>query len=130
MNTVKRIQVVSFLPRVSTILFSLLFICAVWIGPRMMNMDGDLGRHLTVGNYILTHASIPTRDLFSYTMQGQPFTPHEWLSEVLFALAFRALGFNGVVVLSALLIATTFWLIFKEMIRREMNLLVSLGLIF
>ncbi len=80
----------------------------------MMNMDGDLGRHLTVGNYILDQGEIPLRDVFSHTMAGEPITPHEWLSQVLFALAERLLGLDGVVLLTALVIPSAFWLVFKR----------------
>ena len=76
--------------------------------PQMMNGDADLGRHITLGNYILDNASIPTTDLFSYTMTGAFMVPHEWLSQILFALAHRVAGLNGVAWLTALLIAGTY----------------------
>ena len=76
--------------------------------PQMMNGDGDLGRHITLGNYMLDTASIPTTDLFSHTMMGSFMVPHEWLSQILFALVHRAAGLNGVAWLTALLIAGTY----------------------
>ena len=72
----------------------------------MMNVDGDLGRHITIGNFILDNWKIPLQDVFSHTMAGQTLTPHEWLSQVLFALAERIAGFNGVLFLCAAVIAT------------------------
>jgi hypothetical protein len=76
------------------------------LAPRLLNGDGDLGRHLRVGGSIIDGWALPFQDRFSYTMAGHPLVPYEWLSEVLYALAHRAAGLPGVAVLSALLFAT------------------------
>ncbi len=101
------------LPGLGDILWIATILAVIGMGSRMLNIDGDLGRHLTIGGYILDHGRVPTADLFSHTMAGQPLTPHEWLAQVLFALAYRVMGLNGVVVLCALVIATSFWLVFR-----------------
>jgi hypothetical protein len=105
------------LPSLGQILFIAIFLAAIGLGPRLMNMDGDLGRHLTLGNYILDSKHIPTRDIFSFTKIGDPLTPHEWLSDVIFTLAYRLGGFNGVVWLTALVIALSVWLIYSASLR-------------
>jgi hypothetical protein len=87
---------------------------ALGFGPRMLNVDGDIGRHLTIGRYILEHGSVPTKDLFSHTMMGQPLTPHEWLSQAFFAMAHQWMGLNGVVLLTAVVIATCFCLVYRQ----------------
>jgi hypothetical protein len=97
------------------------------LGPRIYNGDGDLGRHITIGDYILDNQTIPTRDIFSHTMPGEHLTPHEWLAQVIFALAHRLLGLDGVVLLSALLIATTFTLCYRHCQQRSGLVLVSLA---
>lgn len=102
------------LPGLGDILWIAVFAGAILLGPQMMNIDGDLGRHLTIGEYILDTGRVPTADLFSHTMTGQPVTPHEWLSQALFALVHRWLGLNGVVLLSGLVIATSFWLVYRR----------------
>jgi hypothetical protein len=95
-------SIVSYLlPRLRDILFIALFLGVVGLGPRLLNVDGDLGRHLTIGAYILENRVIPTRDIFSHTLAGAPLTPHEWLAEVFYALAYRLAGLNGVVLLCA-----------------------------
>ena len=38
------------------------FFGVLGLGPNMINADGDLGRHITVGNYILNSGVIPLRD--------------------------------------------------------------------
>jgi hypothetical protein len=115
------------IPRLQDMLFIALFLAVIMIGPRMLNIDGDLGRHLTIGEHILATLSIPTRDLFSYTMAGEALTPHEWLAQLIFAISNRLIGLDGVVILCALLIATTFTILFRQCNRRSGMPLVGLG---
>lgn len=77
--------------------------------PDMLNSDGDLGRHLTVGSIILDTRAIPAHDVFSHTRSGEPLVLHEWLSEVVFASAYRAAGLNGVAWLTALLLSVIYF---------------------
>ena len=113
------------LPSLGAILWIGIFIAVVGMGPRLMNVDGDLGRHLTIGRYILDSGQIPTRDLFSHTLYGQSLTPHEWLSQVIFALAERWLGLDGVILVCGLVIATSFWLVFRLARSQSHSLLVA-----
>ena len=64
--------------------------------------DGDTWWHVAAGNWILDHRAVPDTDPFSFTFAGQPWTAHEWLSEILFALAYGAAGWSGVVLLTGL----------------------------
>lgn len=111
---------------------NLLWMAAFWgvliRGRRMMNADGDLARHLALGRYILDTGKIPLQDLFSHTMTGDPLTPHEWLAQVLFALAERVFGFEGVIILCALVISTAIWLVFKH-IRGEIKAILPAVLV-
>ncbi len=69
--------------------------------PQEMLNDGDTWWHLSAGDWILAHGAVPRQDPFSYTFGGQPWTAHEWLSEVLLSLAYRAGEWAGVMVLTA-----------------------------
>ena len=102
------------LPGLGDILWIGAFLGVIGLGPRMMNIDGDLGRHITIGRVILERGRVPLADLFSHTMMGQPVTPHEWLSQLLFALAHNLMGLNGVVLLCGLVIGTSFWLVYRR----------------
>lgn len=93
------------LPAPADIVFILmLFSASVLRGWQAVNTDGDLGRHIRVGETILERGSLFYEDLFSWTMAGRPFVPYEWLSEVLYALAHRAAGIAGAIALTALVI--------------------------
>ncbi|MBA3532206.1 MAG: hypothetical protein H0T73_09830 [Ardenticatenales bacterium] len=94
---------------------ALLFLLIFWVGllfaPPMLNSDGDLGRHITLGRYMLSSRQIPTEDLFSHTMAGAHMVPHEWLSQLLFALAHEMAGLNGVVWLTMAVLAGSYALL-------------------
>lgn len=114
------------LPRLSDALFAALLAGLMTIAPRLLNQDGDTGRHLAVGRTILASGQIPRADIFSHTMSGQPLAPHEWLAQVVFALADQALGLGGVTLLTALVLAAAFTLMYAEARRRSGLPLVSL----
>ncbi len=118
------------LPRLRDFVFILILAGAVLTGPRMLNTDSDLGRHLTLGDYILTHYQIPTHDILSYTKAGEARPPYEWLSQVAFALAYRLLNLDGVVLLSALVIAAAFALVYVDAVHRTKAPITSLFLTF
>ena len=95
-------------------------------GSRMLSIDSDLGRHLTIGNYILDHRSIPTHDLFSHTLTDQSRPPYEWLSQIFFAISYRLLHLDGVILLTAIIIGITTLLIFQHSKHRSKSPLIAL----
>ena len=65
--------------------------------------DGDTWSHLATGDWIIAHRVVPRVDPFSlWAPAAPPWTAHEWLSEILLALAFRLAGWSGVVILTGL----------------------------
>jgi hypothetical protein len=62
--------------------------------------DGDTFSHLATGEWIIAHGGAPRADPFSHSMPGAPWIAHEWLSELLLALAFRLGGWGGVVLIT------------------------------
>lgn len=92
----------------------------------MLSIDSDLGRHITLGNYILDHRVVPTRDLFSHTLTGESRPPYEWLSQVAFAISHRVMGLDGVILLTAILISVSILVVFRHSIHRSGSPLVAL----
>jgi len=68
--------------------------------------DGDTWSHVATGEWIIAHGTAPHADPFSHSMPGAPWTAHEWLSEVLLALALRLAGWSGVVLMTGAAAAT------------------------
>jgi hypothetical protein len=90
----------------------------------LLNSDGDLGRHLRVGEYVLTQGWLRS-DAFSFTRFGQPFVGYEWLSEVLYAWVYRLGGLPLVAVACGLLIAGTYSLLIVVLLRRGVDPLLA-----
>ncbi len=113
-------------PRFQDAIFVGILIAVASQGSLLLNGDGDLGRHITIGNYILNNLKIPTQDIFSHTMAGQPIIPHEWLAQLSFGAINALMGLDGIVLLIAVLIATAFTLTYREMLRRDVFRILSI----
>lgn len=73
--------------------------------------DPDIWWHMKTGERILQEFRLPTEDSFAYTSsffqdRSEEFILQQyWLTDVSYALAFKALGFTGISLLSGLLFA-------------------------
>lgn len=67
--------------------------------------DGDTSWHLAAGRLILAKFTIPHTDPFSFTFYGQPWTAHEWLSEVILAGVYSLGSWAAVAVLIGMAVA-------------------------
>jgi hypothetical protein len=74
--------------------------------PQILN-DGDTLWQIRTGEWILNHHAIPAIDPFSFTAGTRPWFAHEWLAETLLAVAWRAGGMHGVMVLAATAVGLT-----------------------
>lgn len=97
-----------WLPSVETIIFMLVFYLSLFVMPYLINSDGDLGRHITIGQMLIDTRRVPAEDVFSHTMFGEKLILHEWLSDVLFSLVYRFWGMNGIAWLTSSIIAGTY----------------------
>lgn len=88
-----------------------LFILFVFLAALQIPDDPDLWWHLRTGEYVLENG-IPDTDPFTYTVRDEPWGMHEWLSDVTMFKVWDWLGFNGLAVVFALLIAAAFALIY------------------
>ena len=85
-------------PRLAPALAALLVFAVVVLAPQVLN-DGDSYWHVAAGGWMLDHRQVLHTDVFSYTFAGRPWHTHEWLAEVLMAVAWRLSGWSGVVLL-------------------------------
>lgn len=87
--------------------------------------DGDACMHWRVGEDMLRSGQIVRADSYSHTMPGALVITKEWLAEILYAAAGRLGGLYALAVLGALVIATTFWLLHRRLLRDGNDLLVA-----
>ncbi len=95
----------------------------------MISGDGDPSLHWRIGNWIIENRAMIFTEQFSHTRLGAPLISKEWLSEVIFAAAGNAFGWNGATVLAALLIATTLGLLYRRIRADGVELLVAVGIV-
>jgi hypothetical protein len=91
--------------------------------------DAGIGWHIRTGQQILATHAIPHVDSFSSTMAGRPWFAWEWLYDIAVGQLEASLGLNGVVWLTAVVIATVFSWTFALLIARGTNLLIAVGLV-
>jgi len=99
------------------------FFFAFWIvslAKIVSNMQGqypDLWGHVLYGLAHLNSGKIALTDPYSYTAHGLPWINHEWLSELIFAYAWRSTGMTGLWFLRLIMGGTILGLVFFRIFR-------------
>lgn len=91
-------------------------LCVLVSGGSMLG-DPDSYWHVSVGQWIIEHRSVPQADYFSHSVPGVPWISHEWLSEVFFAALYRLAGWNGLVIATALCFSATLAVMTRFLLR-------------
>jgi hypothetical protein len=87
----------------------------------LLNSDGDLARHLRLGEWMLQERMLLQVDNFSFTKAGEAFLAFEWGSGVAYALVHRLGGLPAVALFAGLLIAITYALLVVFLRRRGVD---------
>ena len=82
-------------------LAGLIMYTVVLFAPQVL-YDADTFWHIAAGELMLDTRQVIHTDPFSHTVPGRAWQTHEWFSEILMALAWRAAAWNGIVVLGGL----------------------------
>ena len=100
-------------------------------GGRLLN-DPDTYWHIAAGRWMIEHRMVPDRDPFSYTFQGAPWVPHEWLAELVLAVAHGGAGWGGVIGVTALAMAASLglltWFLSRSLAPRYALVLAMMAL--
>ena len=83
----------------------------------------DLFWHLSAGERILTDWRLPDADWLSFTRAGAPWVDFEWLSQVLFTLLYRAVGWWGLIALKIALLVGAARIIEGALAKRGLGVL-------
>ena len=60
-----------------------------------MFVDPDVWWHIKQGQFILATHHVPTKDIYSQTLTGRPWTAYEWLGDVLLGAVYGLGGLRG-----------------------------------
>jgi len=103
-----------------TDLFFVLLLGSLACGTLAQKLLGDagIGWHIRDGEQILSTHAVPRNDPFSSTTEGKPWYAWEWLYDFEMGIIHEHAGLNGVVFLSALIIAFVFAYLFRLLLAR------------
>ena len=73
-----------------------LLVAAIFAFSARAIAEPDIWWHLRNASHLLQYHSLPSVDSYSFTAAGSPSLDFEWLSEVPFLLAFKAMGLQGI----------------------------------
>ena len=117
-------------PSVADLIFIILLAAMTGgiLAPRMLG-DASIGWHIRNGELMLRSHSITRTDPFSVTMSGEAWYAWEWLYDVAIAGVHHWFGLNGVVLVTAVIIAGTFLLTLRLSLRRGADLPLTVVLL-
>lgn len=98
------------------VLGALLYVMLLALGGKLLN-DADTYWQIALGDWMIANRAVPHVDIYSWTVAGQPWISSQWLAQVIFAAVYGALGWSGVVAVSALAIASAFGLLAYYLMR-------------
>jgi len=84
--------------------------------------DPDFFTHLRTGQLIVETGQVPTTDPFSFTWAGQPWTLHEWLSEVFMYLLISTIGVLPSLIVFGLIPGALLAILLYALVRRDVPL--------
>jgi len=94
-----------------------LFLMGFFALNQISNFDSFF--HLKTGEYIWENKTIPQGDIFSFTAQGQSWTTHYWLTDVVFYLVFNIFGgFWPLIIFVTLIAFLSYFFVLKNSFLR------------
>jgi len=94
----------------------LCYAAVVALGNRVL-ADPDTYWHIAIGRWIIANHTVPTEDIYSFTMPGAAFTPPEWLAEIVIASIFDHFGWAGLVAVTGLCAAAAVGILLRILLR-------------
>lgn len=98
-----------------SICFLVIWAALLFFGRQQLFRDPGTLWHTVVGEKLLTNRSMITVDSFSFTFENQPWIAQQWLGECAMALAHRAGGLSGLLVLAATVLSFTYSIVFARL---------------
>ena len=117
------------LPSVADLIF-LVLLALLLFTPLSIKLlsDAGIGWHIRTGQQILATHAISHSDPFSSTMAGTAWFAWEWAYDLVVGALESAFGLNGVVWLTAVVIAAVFAAVMRMLILRAVSVCASLAL--
>lgn len=105
---------------------ALLFLSSVFILALYKVENEDAWLHLVMGRLIWDTGGLPAKEPFLYTIAGEPFSYSSWLFGLTYYLAYRIFDIPGVILLKALIVTATFYILLMDSLRPYKNHVVAM----
>lgn len=93
-SSINRHIVWPFVPFTSVL--TLIVLTLIFILARGKVADPDIWWHLHNAQYLIENHRLPRYDMYSFSVSGHAWMNHEWLAELPYYFAWRAMGFKGI----------------------------------
>jgi hypothetical protein len=117
----------SFLAVLTLVLIGIQFMLSTY---RPDLNDPDIWWHMRNAQYLLQQHHFPRVDMYSFTVAGHPWINHEWLSEIPFYVAYRALGLVGLKSLTFFILGAIFLLLLYLCYQESRNFKASVSVCY
>jgi hypothetical protein len=80
--------------------------------------ESDIWYHLRNAREIVLRGAVPRVDVYTFTSAGSPLIDYEWLSELVYLVAFERWGQHGLLAVYTALLVGSYWLVYRMACRR------------
>jgi hypothetical protein len=112
--------------RPTAAIFVVFWLSLLVAGRERLFQDPGTFWHVAVGQRILQSGGVPTRDPFSFTFGGQPWVATQWLAECGMAAMHGALGWDGLLLVTATLLAALYAWLADRLLRAGLTMVPTL----
>lgn len=88
--------------------------------------DLDLWLHIAMGKFITLNRYVPSIDMLSCSIQGNPWINHEWLFQVIVYNIFNSWGANGLIMMQVIIVSLTMLMLLFLGFSKERQLLTTI----
>jgi hypothetical protein len=111
------------------VVFLTIWLALLVLGRTELFRDPGTFWHTAVGQRILDQGQIVRTDPFSFTFPGRPWVEYEWLADCAMALVYRAAGWDGLLLVTATLLAGIYAWTASRLLRSGLHWLPSVLLL-
>jgi tetratricopeptide (TPR) repeat protein len=86
--------------------------CLIFALSHRAIFDADIWLHLKTGELIVKNKIIPSKDIFSFTLDGKPWIDHEWLFQAVSYLIYNKWQAEGLILLESYCLIAAFFILF------------------
>jgi hypothetical protein len=113
----------------SILIFLALWLILLIVGRSKMFQDPGTFWHVAAGARMITTGEVIREDPFSFTRVQEPWVADQWLAECTMAAVHRVAGWDGLLLLTATLLATAYAWIAARLLRAGLHILPAMLLI-